>query len=108
MAVLTILVVVQSGHHHTATGAAAGRCCKCVGEANTITGQRVEVGSPGNRITIAPESGALIVGNDDDDVLLLGMTRLTVRPWQQGQNDQLHQHREGSVANTKNQDGHPR
>lgn len=63
--VLPILVCVQAGVYHGATGAAGGGARKCVCEldASGALCEGVDVGCPDARLVVAAQVGAQVVGN---------------------------------------------
>ena len=70
VSVLAVLVIVQTGHHHGPTGAAACRGGERVAEQGAIGRHPINVRGDRNRITIATERFAFVIGDEEDDVTL--------------------------------------
>ena len=68
--VLAVGVVVQTAHHDRSAGRATGGGGKGVEEKRPVCGQGIDGRGPGNFVSIAPESGRLVVGDKKDDVFL--------------------------------------
>ena len=62
--VLAVGVVVQTAHHYGATGRATGGGGEGVEEKGPVCGQCIDGRSPGNFVSIAPESGRFIVRDE--------------------------------------------
>ena len=78
---LAVLVVMQSRHHNAPAGAAAGGGGKGIKKQGSVGSQGVDMGCPRHLVAITAERGALVVGDEEDDVLL-GSKR---RPCEQGE-----------------------
>ena len=70
VAVLSILMVMESRHHNGSTCTAT--CSRCIGAVkhNTILGQLIDAGSYSQRITITAKRWTFIIGNKENDIPL--------------------------------------
>ena len=70
MAVLAVSMVVQTGHHDRSTGAATGRRCKGVQKNSAVSSDGIDAGCHSRFVAVATERGALVVGDEKNDVSL--------------------------------------
>ncbi len=68
VAVLTVFMIMQSGHNYRTAGAAAGSGSKRITEQHTVGGKGIYTRCNSCSIAITTKGWAFIIGNKEDDV----------------------------------------
>ena len=92
--VLAVGVVVQTAHHDRSAGRATGGGGEGVEEKRPVCGQGIDGRGPGNFVSIAPESGRFVVGDEKDDVFLSRKKKVRQGNEREGGNEVANNHAE--------------